>query len=106
MEFCKMRPVNCLIPEDSVNGEVFGWLEALLGKLVQHARRNSGRVRPQQVLLSFCHLPGGPIPAGPDMTSLKMCSSVPDAETDGHLLKQGGMHNLAVAPQETKLHAL
>lgn len=31
MELCQVCPVDSLVPEDSVNGEVLGGLETLLG---------------------------------------------------------------------------
>ena len=66
VEFRQVCPVDGLIPEDAVDGEVLGGLEdAAVGLLVlrqpvQHATGHRRGVRPQQVLLC---LRGAPVVA-------------------------------------------
>jgi len=58
MELCQVRPVDRLIPEHAIDGEVLGWPEGaaalhLLRQPVQHAAGDGCRVGAQQVLLRF-----------------------------------------------------
>ena len=64
VEFCQVCPVDGLIPEDPVDGEVLGRLEAVLGEAVQHAGRHRGGVGAQKVLLAVGQLPAVAVARG------------------------------------------
>mmetsp|Transcript_31894 Transcript_31894/g.52616 ORF Transcript_31894/g.52616 Transcript_31894/m.52616 type:complete len:266 (-) Transcript_31894:602-1399(-) len=72
MEFTQMRGIHRFIAKDPVNGKVFGGLKAtlLIGKFVQHLRRDGRRVGAQQILHGFLAFKVIPVPNRTSTTNL------------------------------------
>ena len=71
VELGQVSSIQSLVSEDSVDGEVFDWLELLLlSKFVKHLRTDSSGVSSQQILLSLFMLPLILVALGTKTTSL------------------------------------
>ena len=58
MELSEMSSVKGLVSKDTVNREVFDWLELfLLSQLVKHLRADSSGMCPEEVLSRLLFLP-------------------------------------------------
>ena len=72
VEFCQMRRVDCLVPEDPVDAEHLAGPEParLVGDLVQHGGGRRGRVRAQDKLGRLGLAPGVPVPNRPEFAAV------------------------------------